>query len=55
MEDTAKGSRYGIECLFRFYSYGTEMVFRRRVFDEFQELVIQEYETGDAIAPRPRP
>lgn len=38
VEDAQHGSRYGIECLFRFYSYGLELHFRQEFFDDFQVL-----------------
>ena len=34
--------RYGIECLFRFYSYGLEIKFRQDVWQDFQNLVLQD-------------
>lgn len=40
-EDALHGSRYGIECLFRFFSYGLELRFRQDLFNDFQVL----YET----------
>lgn len=39
-------NRYGLECLFRFYSYGLEKRFRKIIFDDFQELTLADYERG---------
>lgn len=38
--------RYGVECLFRFFSYGLEKRFRADLFKDFQEEVIRDYELG---------
>ena len=38
--------RYGVECLFRYYSYGLEKRFRGDLFRDFQEDVIRDYENG---------
>ncbi|KAJ3117484.1 La ribonucleoprotein domain member 1B [Phlyctochytrium bullatum] len=42
-EDASAGSRYGIECLFRFYSYGLERRFRQDLFDDFMQLTREDY------------
>jgi hypothetical protein len=39
-------SRYGLECLFRFFSYGLEKKFRMDLFKDFQEETIRDYEAG---------
>ena len=39
-------SRYGLECVFRFYSYGLEKRFRTDLFQDFQEAVKQDYNEG---------
>ena len=39
-------NRYGVECLFRYYSYGLEKRFRADLFKDFQEDVIRDYESG---------
>ena len=39
-------SRYGIECLFRFYSYGLEKKFRSEVYKDFQEDTLTDYHEG---------
>ena len=39
-------SRYGLECLFRFYSYGLEKHFRDEIYKDFQEETLGDNETG---------
>lgn len=41
--------RYGLECLFRFYSYGLERKFRPDIFKDFQEETIKDYEAGQSL------
>lgn len=38
--------RYGLECLFRFYSYGLEKRYRKELFEDFEELTLADYERG---------
>jgi len=40
-----KGYKYGLQCLFRFYSYGLEKMERVHagLYADFQEIVLQEY------------
>uniref|UniRef100_A0A8D0HDR1 Uncharacterized protein n=1 Tax=Sphenodon punctatus TaxID=8508 RepID=A0A8D0HDR1_SPHPU len=40
------GYRYGLECLFRYYSYGLEKKFRPDIFKDFQGETIKDYEAG---------
>ena len=40
------GYRYGLECLFRYFSYGLEKYFRGHLYQVFQEETIRDYETG---------
>ncbi|CAF5107919.1 unnamed protein product [Rotaria magnacalcarata] len=37
---------YGVECLFRFYTYGLENNFRQHVFEDFQQETLRDYEAG---------
>jgi hypothetical protein len=38
--------RYGLECLYRFYSYGLERKFRKDLFADFQALVRNDLKEG---------
>ena len=38
--------RYGLECLFRYFSYGLEKRFRQEVFNDFQEETLRDYESS---------
>lgn len=44
-------SRYGLECLFRFYSYGLEKKFRKEIFEDFQQETKRDYEAGNYHKP----
>lgn len=46
---TCLSFRYGVECLFRYYSYGLEKRFRQDLYKDFQEEVIRDYENGTKI------
>ncbi|CAF1444350.1 unnamed protein product, partial [Rotaria sordida] len=37
---------YGVECLFRFYTYGLEKHFRQHVFEDFQQETLRDHEAG---------
>ena len=34
------GNMYGMQCLFRFYSYGLEVRFDSSIFQDFQDMVL---------------
>ena len=38
--------RYGLECLFRFYSYGLEIKFRPEIFKDFEGETLADYNSG---------
>lgn len=38
--------RYGLECLFRYYSYGLEKKFRPELYKDFQAETIRDHENG---------
>ena len=38
--------RYGLECLFRFYSYGLERKFKTELFKDFQAETIRDHDLG---------
>ena len=42
--------RYGLECLFRYYSYGLEKKFRLDIFKDFQEETVKDYEAGKSAS-----
>lgn len=44
MQDSSAGYRYGIECLFRLYSYGLEQRFSQELFMDFMDHVHRDYE-----------
>ena len=39
--------RYGLECLFRFYSYGLENKFRLDIFKDFEHQTLLDYKEGN--------
>ena len=45
----APGCRYGLECLFRFFSYGLETKFRGAVYDEFQALTLRDVRDANSL------
>jgi la-related protein 1 len=38
--------RYGLECLFRFYSYGLERKFRPEIYLDFQQETMMDVKRG---------
>ncbi|KAI3421194.1 hypothetical protein GPALN_014822 [Globodera pallida] len=46
LEDAGHGLRYGIESLFRFYSYGLEKKMRPKLYNDFQETTLQDIKRG---------
>ncbi len=40
-EDAQANYHYGIECLFRFYSYGLENTFREDLYRAFEEATLR--------------
>ena len=38
--------RYGLECLFRFYSYGLEAKFRPELYKDFQTETLKDCQVG---------
>eukprot|EP00959_Pyramimonas_sp_CCMP1952_P225812 4721972-Pyramimonas_sp.AAC.1 len=46
-EDAKMKYFYGMECLFRFYSYGLEKRFRMDLYREFEEVALREYHTNN--------
>jgi la-related protein 1 len=43
-EDAKANSRYGLECLFRYYSSSLERKYREVLFQDFQELTLQDWQ-----------
>jgi len=41
--------RYGLECLFRYYSYGLERKFRPELYKDFQAETIRDHENGNLL------
>jgi hypothetical protein len=40
LEDAAVDYQYGMECLFRFYSYGLERAWSESLYKDFEELTL---------------
>jgi len=45
-EDDASGHSYGLECLFRFWSYGLERCWRAAVYADFEAAVLAQHARG---------
>jgi len=41
--------RYGLECLFYFYSYGLEKHFMNDIYWDFEMQTIEDYESGKLV------
>lgn len=48
-EDDISGHAYGLECLFRFYSYGLESAFDGRVYRDFEIAVLAQYRSSSGL------
>ncbi|EXB54653.1 hypothetical protein L484_022514 [Morus notabilis] len=46
-EDAAANYNYGMECLFRFYSYGLEKEFKEGLYKDFEQLALEFYRKGN--------
>ncbi len=46
LDDAKAGHTYGMECLYRYYSYGLETNFRRGPFEDFQRFCVNDYKNG---------
>jgi hypothetical protein len=42
--------QYGMECLFRFYSYGLEKAFSAELYRDFEETTLKDFKA--AVPPR---
>ena len=45
-EDARHNYHYGLQCLFRFYSYGLVKRFRQAVYRDFEEFTMLDYKSG---------
>ena len=45
-EDADHDYNYGLECLFRFYSYGLEKKFKPEMYSEFEAMTVRVRERG---------
>lgn len=41
VEDFSHNYKYGMECLFRFFSYGLEKTFRLDVYQDFEDTTLK--------------
>ena len=52
-EDARHSYHYGLQCLFRFYSYGLEKTRTRPlIYRDFEEYTLRDYESGSTVRAR---
>ena len=46
LQDACDGYQYGMECLFRFFSYGLEKAFEPELYRDFEATTLQDYQSN---------